>query len=95
VSSVILESLKIGKPECKLRKGCILEGELAVYSDLVSLGYALLWYTVREDYTDLEVGAQDFTLSQNQKTRLPARKVFECRAGLAVRILFHIGRRGG
>ncbi|KXH59207.1 ATP dependent DNA ligase domain-containing protein [Colletotrichum salicis] len=30
----IRDSLNIGKPNCKLSKGCILEGELVVYSDL-------------------------------------------------------------
>ncbi|KAK2028294.1 ATP dependent DNA ligase domain-containing protein [Colletotrichum zoysiae] len=30
---VICDSLNIGKPHCKLVRGCILEGELVVYSD--------------------------------------------------------------
>ncbi|KAK5993454.1 hypothetical protein PT974_06885 [Cladobotryum mycophilum] len=30
---IIWDSLKIGKPGCNVQKGCILEGELAVYSD--------------------------------------------------------------
>ncbi|OHE96784.1 ATP dependent DNA ligase domain-containing protein [Colletotrichum orchidophilum] len=30
----IRDSLKIGKPNCKLSKGCILEGELVVYNDM-------------------------------------------------------------
>ncbi|KAF6823888.1 ATP dependent dna ligase domain protein [Colletotrichum musicola] len=29
----IRDSLRIGKPDCKFSKGCILEGELVVYSD--------------------------------------------------------------
>lgn len=34
--SAIKKSLRIGTPDCKITKGCILEGELVVYSDFVS-----------------------------------------------------------
>lgn len=34
--SSIRESLQLGKSPCPIKKGCILEGELVVYSDKVS-----------------------------------------------------------
>lgn len=40
--SVILESLRIGKSDARVSRGCILEGELVVYDDLVSLARSLI-----------------------------------------------------
>ena len=37
-----MDSLAIGKPSCKIKKGCILEGELVVYSDKVLFSLPLL-----------------------------------------------------
>ena len=36
--SVIRQSLKLSKPDCPIKQGCILEGELVVYSNKVSYG---------------------------------------------------------
>lgn len=34
--SAIRDSLRLGKPDCPIKRGCILEGELVVYSSKVS-----------------------------------------------------------
>jgi hypothetical protein len=55
---VIVKSLGLGTSKCKVRKGCILEGELLVHNDNVSK-LAKLTYFSANDFS----GKQDNAVS--------------------------------
>lgn len=52
--------MDIGRMSCKIKKGCILEGELVVYSDVVCRPSMSIY---QERYANKTIGAQNTPLS--------------------------------
>lgn len=80
----IRRSLQLGQPSCPIKKGCILEGELVVYSDKVGQNAFR-----RLGFLTNGTGCQNPRFSQDQKIRLQVWDLYRGRPGLSVRPSHH------
>lgn len=78
VSRIITDSLGIGKAGCGIKTECILEGELAVYSELVSC-VTIRYSVLLTGFTN--IGKENPPFSSYPKTRRPSWSVYEYRGG--------------